>query len=219
MRDVLREVHNRLGVSRSFSICFVAAILTAAALVQSSAAAEPSVESLTGYGKASFGASVDEVKALWPDMQTVAPDTQLPSAAFVSPHLGRFLLKGEQIPGLSKPVDVELRFWEGKLWAYLVYFDKADKAAALQYLEKTYGMRTSGIEDRPIWGGEKVTLQAVGEAGWFGATDNALSDQARAWFFTALTGNPEGNKPPDVAPTPLGAAPVPAAPAAATPGS
>src|SRR5690606_23687774 len=120
---------------------------------------------------------------------------RLPSAAFQSPLLDRFLIKDHEISGLASPVDVELRFWEGKLWAFLVYYKMDDKDAALQYLEKTYGKRMSGTDERPIWNGEKVTLQGIAGAGWFGATDNALSDQARAWFFTALTGNPEGNSP------------------------
>lgn len=218
MRLTLRIACTRAAILKTVTLRLATAALAAVAGAAPAIAAEPSIALLTGYGTASFGTSVDDVKKLWPEMEAVANDAHLPSAAFNSPHLQRFLLKGQQIPGLANPVDVEFRFWEGKLWAFLVYFKKADKDAALQHLEKTYGKRITGIDDRPIWTGEKVTLQAVGEAGWYGATDNALSDQARAWFFTALTGNPEGNapKPPDA--TPLGAA-VPTAAPATTPGS
>ena len=205
---------------------FLAAVALAAAagMVSPARGAEPSVADVDGFGAAKFGSSIDDAKKLWPAMQPVADDARLPSAAFQSPLLDRFLIKDHEISGLASPVDVELRFWEGKLWAFLVYFKKDDKDAALQHLEKTYGKRMSGTDERPIWTGEKVTLQGIAGAGWYGATDNALSDQARAWFFTALTGNPEGNSPDAAKATPIGAAPPPApaaeAPApATTPGS
>jgi hypothetical protein len=195
----------------------VAAAAATAAEPTAAPAAAPSVASLTGFGAVKFGATVEEARKAWPAMAVLHQDIKMPSAAFTSPFLERFVIRKHAIAGLASPVDVELRFWEGKLWAFLVYFEKADMNAALQHLEKTYGPRTSGIETRPIWRGEAVTLQAMAEAGWYGATDNAISDKARAWFFKELTGNPQGQQAAQPAP---GAESAPgggtAAPAAAT---
>jgi hypothetical protein len=213
-------------MNRSSVLLAAVALAAAAAMVRPGYGAEPSIDTLKGFGAAKFGSSVEETRALWPAMEPLGNDVKMPAAAFTSPHLSRYLLKDHAVAGLSSPVDVEFRFWEGKLWAFLVYFKPDDKDAALQHLEKSYGKRQTGLEDRPIWRSDAITLQAVAGDGWYGATDNALSDVARAWFFTALTGNPEGQAPAAAEPAKPGAAAAPPAPeaappapAAATPGS
>jgi hypothetical protein len=186
---------------------------------EDSATKGPSVADLEGFAGVKFGASIEDARKVLPAMSPLADDVKMPSASFSSPFLKRFLVEGYEIEALSSPVDVELRFWKDQLWAFLVYFKEADRQAALDYLEKTYGKHPSGTDSRPIWRGEKVTLQSMSEGGWFGATDNALSDDARAWFFKALTGNAEGNAASATAasPGPTGSPPAATPPAGATP--
>ncbi len=199
-----------------WSLILAAAVFTAAA-----GGAEPpapaTVDALSGFGGAKFGGTIEETRKVWPKMNAVADDVRLPSAAFASTHLDRFLVKEHSIVGLSSPVDVELRFWKGNLWAFLVYFQEADAPAALRHLAKEYGKHTTGIDTRPIWRGEKVTLQAMSDAGWYGATDNVISEDARTWFFAALTGKTEAEIEASTAATEKPAAPAagPDAPAAA----
>lgn len=205
----------RLQVLSSFVLA--AAVLAAAAGVSpahatptpAAAAAGPSLALLTGFGDAKFGSTIEEARKALPAMEPLSNDIKMPSAHFSSPQLERFVLRKHAIAGLASPVDVELRFWEGKLWAFLVYFEKADLDAALKLLEKTYGPRTTGTEVQPIWRGDKATLQAMGKAGWYGATDNAISEKAREWFFTELKRNPGAVLTPAAATTPAPAASAP----------
>ncbi len=190
-----------------------AAVLTAAAVGADESA--PSIESLTGFGNAKFGSGIEDVRKVWPGMTPIGDKVKMPSAAFTSAHLQRFLIKGHKLEGLTSPVDVELRFWKERLWAFIVYFEPADSAAALQQLVKTYGERTTSTEERPIWRGEKVSLQTMPSSGWYGATDNAISDDAREWFFAALTGG-RANQAPAAGATPQ-PAPASAAPTLAAP--
>jgi len=218
-------------MNRSTALLGAVLLAAAAGAIRPAHAAEPSIDALTGFGDAKFGATEDEVKKVWPKMEPLGADVQKPAAAFSSPHLVRYIINGHTIDDLKSPVDVEFRFWEGKLWAFLVYFKPEDKAAVLKHLESKYGQRSSGIEDRPIWRNDKVTLQAMSDDGWYGSTDNAISELARAWFFKSLTGNPEGNAPqpaggaapaPEAAPKPAESGEKPAEPAAepaAKPGS
>jgi hypothetical protein len=186
------------------AVALLAAVVfaTAAWGEESAATKGPSVADLDGFAGVKFGTGIEDARKALPPMTPIADDVKMPSASFSSPFLKRFLIKDQKIEGLSSPVDVELRFWKDQLWAFLVYFKETDRQAALDYLEKTYGKHPTGTDSRPIWRGEKVTLQSMSEGGWFGATDNALSDDARAWFFQALTGNPEGNAPAATAASP-----------------
>ncbi len=54
---------------------------------------ETGVDALTGFGAARFGTSIEEVRAVWPAMSAIADSVKLPSAAFSSTHLQRFLIK------------------------------------------------------------------------------------------------------------------------------
>lgn len=212
----------RVRLGTRASLFLAAAVLTAAAggsvapasatpaaSAPTAAAAGPSIALLTGFGDAKFGSTIEEARKALPAMEPLSHDIKMPSAHFSSPHLERFVLRKHVVAGLASPVDVELRFWEGKLWAFLVYFEKTDLDAALKLLEKTYGPRTTGTEVQPIWRGEKATLQAMGKAGWYGATDNAISEKAREWFFAELKRNPGAVLTPSAATTPAPAASAP----------
>jgi len=159
-------------------------------------AESPSVASLQGFAGVHFGDSVETATAKLPAMKPLANDQKMPAAVFASPHLRRFLFEGYELEGVAAPLKVELRFWKDQLWAFLVYFEKEDAPAVLQALEKRYGERTSGVADRPIWKDGRVTLQTVSKAGWYGATSDAISEDARAWFFKALTGEAGGAAAP-----------------------
>lgn len=198
---------------RAFALLAAVVFATAAWGEEQAAEKGPSVADLDGFAGVKFGTGVEDARKTLPAMTPLADDVKMPSASFSSPFLKRFLVKDYAIEGLSLPVDVELRFWKDQLWAFLVYFKEADRQAALDYLEKTYGKHPTGTDSRPIWRGDKVTLQSMSEGGWFGATDNALSDDARAWFFKALTGNAEGNAAASTASSPAATG----SPAATTP--
>ena len=148
----------------------------------------PPIDSVNGIGAAQLGENREAVKKALPAMQNLAPGQKLASAVFSSPHLERFIVRDHKVEGHTKPVDVELRFWRDKLWALIVYFSKEDTSAVLASLKARYGAFTNGAEDRPVWEGKLVTLQAYGPQAWYGLTLNSISEDARTWFFKALTG-------------------------------
>lgn len=147
---------------------------------------------MKGFAGVDFGDSIEKATAVLPAMKPLTNDQRMPAASFASPHLRRFVFEGYQLEGVAAPLKVELRFWKDQLWAFLVYFQKDDAAEVLQALAKRYGEHTSGTAERPIWKDGRVTLQTVSNAGWYGATSDAISEDARAWFFKALTGEAGG---------------------------
>jgi len=171
----------------------VAILLVAAAFAVATsgvAVAAPSIADLEGFAGIEFGDSLEVAKKKHPEMRPVSTnDTRLNAAAIQSPHLMRQVIGDYKLGNVPTPVQVELRFWRDQLWAVVVYYDRGESEAVLKYLDETYGPRTSGAPERPIWSDDRVQLQVVTTGGWYGATSKPISEDARAWFFKKLSGH------------------------------
>jgi hypothetical protein len=161
-------------------------MLLLAALVAGSAAiaAEPS-----GFGKAKFGMSLKDVWRMYPQAQLLGEQETLGAAVLDGPYVERLALRNQPVPGFPRPTTVELRFWKGKLWGVVVYFGDNDPEVCKAYLAKEFGPTTSRDANMPIWRGDKVTTTATYNQGWYGYTDDALSQAVSAWLAETLKGS------------------------------
>ncbi len=192
----------------------------AVAVVLASAAAAMTDEP-TGFSSAKFGMALDEVKQQYPKMEELAPTQNLGAGPIGGPYISRYVLRQQQIKGLDKPVDVELRFWKGRFWLYAAYFGENEDAKVKEFLRTRHGAPTLDDPRFPQWVGEKSSISVVMTRRWFGANDNKISEEARAWFKEMLTGGMQGgvgaaNAGGEVTPAAT-SAPSPAATTAATP--
>jgi hypothetical protein len=166
---------------------------------------------ITGFNKAKFGSSIEAAKKVYPKMEPLTEN--LGATAFPSEHLARFVIRGAPVDELKKSTDVELRFWKGKLWAYIVYYGDGNAAVIIEALTKRLGPPNGSNPEKPGWLGETSMTFVETSAHWYSVTDNGLSKDAQAWFTEKLKG---GGIPVGAVPAPTTAAPA-AAPPAATP--
>ncbi len=175
---------------RILSALLLVAAAAAVATGSEPAAPSPSIADLKGFAEIEFGDSLEVAKKKHPEMRPVSTtDTRLNAAAIQSPHLVREVIGDYKLGNVPTPVQVELRFWRDQLWAVVVYYDRGESEAVLKYLDETYGPRTSGTPQRPIWSDDRVQLQVVTTGGWYGATSKSISEDARSWFFKKLSGH------------------------------
>jgi hypothetical protein len=128
-----------------------------------------------GFGKAKFGMTVAEVKASYPELQPAPP-----IKGYLShPDLERHVLFAAKVGKLPKPMDIELRFWKGRLWMLLFYNGKNSKADVDRYLVSTYGEPVSGALDAAwVWPGRSLVSQT--QHGWFSLSDRTIGKEAQA---------------------------------------
>jgi hypothetical protein len=164
-------------------------ILLLALLVAGSAAiaAEP-----TGFEAAKFGMSLEDVWRLYPAAQLLGEKETLGAAVLDGPYIERLALRNQPVPGFPKPTTVELRFWKGRLWGVIVFFGDNDPEACKAHLARVYGPTTSRDPNMPLWRGDTVTTTGTYKQGWYGYTDNALSQEVSAWLAEALKGSWKG---------------------------
>jgi hypothetical protein len=140
----------------------------------------------TGYGKASFGASVEEVEKAYPELSKLAEDKSLGAPIVGGPHITRYALHDQKLEGVSEPVTVELRFWKEKFWLYIVYFGKDHLDPVVAHLTNEYGKQTGPDPAFPIWNLGKATIMVETKTSRYTVNDEALSNEARAWFVEAF---------------------------------
>lgn len=174
----------------------------------------------TGFGKAKLGMSVAEVKKLYPKMEPLAEGQNLGSPPVGGPYITRYVLREAKVGGLSKPADVELRFWKDKFWLYIVYFGAENAEAVFNALKKEHGAPTGGADGPyPTWVGEKSAVVMERQQGRYTINDNGLSKEAQAWFIDLLKQR-MGSQVQVKEPSPPGGTPAggsPGAPAGVTP--
>jgi len=206
-------------------IVWCAAVLCLAVVA---AAAEKAAEKKepTGFGEAKFGMTADEVRGKFPKLEELTKN--LGAVPVGGPYITRYVLWKQPLPGLSKPGDVEMRFWKGKLWVIIVYCGENGKDAMLAALTKAYGPATNTDVRYPSWIGEKSSLVSEPNETRYTMNDNAMSKEAQVWFAEVLRQGLAGKVMSGASPqgTPSGATPaaapaaspaVPATPPAATP--
>ena len=163
----------------------------------------------TGVEKAKFGASVEEVKKAYPAME--ATQQNLAAPAFNHAKLTRYLVRKQKVEGCDKPMDLELRFWDGKFWIGVYYFGENDYAKTLETFKQRLGKPTYEKDENLSWVGTKVGSTAQSKAGWLELHDEGISNAARQELFKGLLSTGDALKPA------AGATPkAPAPPAAGT---
>ena len=180
------------------ALCAAAALATPARPHKSASPTPPAAE---GFGKARFGMSLEEVRRLYPALTPAPPNTGVPY--FNSPLLSRFMLKDVKVPGLSERTDVEFRFWENRLWMYVVY-PRGSFAEAVEYLEHRYGKPNVSSAD-PSWKLPSIGIITAPAQMWYTVSDNAITSDVQAAFNAALRAAqapPSPPAPPTAAPAP-----------------
>jgi hypothetical protein len=154
-------------------IVALAVSVTVAATGQAADAAQSKTPE--GFGKAHFGMSIGEVKAVYPEL-TAAPNV----AGYLShTDLQRQVLWKTPIKGLAEPVDIELRFWKDRLYMFLFYTGKNPAAKVTQYLQREYGPPASGgLDPAWVWPGRMLINQSA--HGWFALSDKELGKEAQS---------------------------------------
>jgi hypothetical protein len=155
----------------------------------------------TGIGKAKFNMSIAEVWKLYPKARLMPKDEQGGAPVVEGPYIDRLWITDQTVPGLPRPATLELRFWNGKLWAVIVYINDNDPKLVQHFLLNTFGEPTHHSDQGNIydWEGDKVSTSATMDQKWYGSTDNQLSKFARAWFSDMLNGIWKGETPQEAA--------------------
>ena len=196
------------------------AVLAMLALTAPPAAAAVTNE-FTAYDGAQLGSTPEQVRKAFPKMEVTTEN--LGSQPFPSEHLVRYVVRDAKIAEAGKPGMVELRFWNNKLWAIVVYYPPDTKDAVLAALTKRLGPPNGTNPAKPSWQGAKSSVFVETSLNWFAVTDNALSKEAQAWFLANLQkmsqAMQQGQQKAAAASAaaPPAATPAAAAPAAATP--
>jgi hypothetical protein len=174
---------------------------------------------ITAVGKAKFGQSVDEVKKIYPKMEQLRPEQVLGAQTIMADDLVRYVVRDTSAPALKTPGDVELRFWKGKLWAFIVYYKANDPKQVEAAISEQLGPNTGKAPGSPYWKGTTMTAMMDTKLKWYSLTDDAISKDAQAWFIEKVRSQKGVNvieQTPAAAPA-AAATPAAAAPAAATP--
>ena len=194
------------------------AVLALLAMTALPAAAAVTNE-FTAYDGAQLGSTPEQVRKAFPKMEVTTEN--LGSQPFPSEHLVRYVVRDAKIAEAGKPGMVELRFWNNKLWAIVVYYPPDTKDAVLAALTKRLGPPNGTNPAKPSWQGAKSSVFVETSLNWFAVTDNALSKEAQAWFLANLQkmsqAMQQGQAQQPQKAAEGGAAAPAAAPAAATP--
>ena len=128
-----------------------------------------------GFGKAKFGMSEQQVKALYPEIQEMVMPTPPPEQAPKEPPpfaLTTYNLDNQSF-GPLKQCKVRMRFFEHKLTDLM--YDCANKDQVHDYLESRFGVPTSISARRAItWFGNKTTVTEMGATQIFMISDLEL---------------------------------------------
>lgn len=146
----------------------------------------------SGFGKATFGASIAQVKAVLP--QVTRASTEAPGTSETA-FLAIYELKGQTLYGL-KPCLVGFRFASDRL--YEVTFDCGRSDAVVSALQKQFGDPTKVGPDGVFWQGEKTVISMNPQARTFSFADRRLSQDVQASLlrFVLTQGKPpEGQEP------------------------
>jgi hypothetical protein len=167
----------------------------------------------TGFEKATFGMPLEDVKKLYPDMRELSFAENLGAVPVGGPYIERYVLRQQKVEGLTKPADIELRFWKGKFWLFIVYLGENTPESAVESLTKRYGPVTGNDPRYPIWNTPKTTILVELSDKRYTVNDEPLSLEAREWFVELL----RKGRNSEVVDLPLQAPAQAAAPAASAP--
>jgi len=135
-----------------------------------------------GYGKATFGITLDQARALYPAL-TKAGATA--AAYFRSPNLTRYWMTRVKVPGLTQDCSVEFRFWKDRLWSIVIFYGTNKTPDVLKYLEHTYGPPTVRSSE-PTWTlGSASIVTSPGQM-WYSFDDTEIGKDVQREFMEAV---------------------------------
>ena len=159
-----------------FSLLLVTLLVSAAAAMDH----EP-----TGFGKARFGMSPEEVEKLYPGKVRVLGQENLGASPVFSPRVVRQVLPDQKILDLKEPTNVEFRYWDNKLWVVVVYFGQNTVQQVNEALRKEYG-KPPAVSADSLWTGTKAVVNTANRDRWYAISDLAISKEAQAAFMEDL---------------------------------
>ncbi len=142
-----------------------------------------------GLGKLRFGMTPAQVLRLYPALKKLDQEN-LGASPVISPLAVRQLLSNQKVPGLKKPVLVELRYWKEKLWVIVVYFGQNPADEVMAALKKQYGEPSTSSRE-PVWRGKKANVMTNLMPGWYAIADNELSRDAQEVIIGEIRKNEE----------------------------
>ncbi|MBX3025635.1 hypothetical protein KF840_12080 [bacterium] len=146
------------------------------------AAAAAPMDTLKGYGPAPFGTRWDKAQALFPSAEVLADGRNVGAPSVGGPFVHRLYLEDQHVEGLSKPVNVELRFWKKNLWVVQVYWGDNSDADVLAALTKRLGPNQDNGDSNLLWITDTVQVTGSTRLRTYGVADLALSADAQKWF-------------------------------------
>lgn len=144
-------------------------------------AAESKKKEPDGFGKAKFGMSPQAVERLYLSIRKLDKEN-LGASVVYSPLVARQLLTDQSIPGLKKPVRVELRYWKERLWVIIVYWGENGWDDVKAHLVSQLGEPRASVAD-PFWRGEKVTVTTSVAGRWYALAEKTLSKEAQEAYM------------------------------------
>jgi hypothetical protein len=138
-----------------------------------------------GFGKAHFGMSPQEVEKLYAGTIRTLGQENLGASPVYGPRISRQLLPDQKVPGFNQPTNVELRYWDNKLWVVIIYYGQNGLEEVNAALRKEYGKPPTAASDS-MWSGSKVMVNTANRERWYAISDIALSKEAQAVFMEDL---------------------------------
>ncbi len=119
-----------------------------------------------------FGMSEEEVKALLPDLEWQSEGPLLPSG--LAPHIRRFRAAGRSFRGVPGR-DLELRFFQGQLYALIFRYGDTPAASVRAALEEQFGKPRLVWKSHTAWTGPRALVSFDPARGAFSITDSRLA--------------------------------------------
>jgi hypothetical protein len=159
-------------------------ILSALLLALAALPATAITKEQTAIAGAKLGAATADVKKIFPKMEVTTEN--LGAQPFDSEHLTRYVVKDFRVPQTGKPGTLELRFWDDKLWAYIVYYGEGNDEKVIKAFTKDMGPPNGTNPQKPGWQGDTSLTFVETDKHWYSVTDNALSKAAQTWFYAQI---------------------------------
>ena len=164
------------------------ALALALAPLAARAAAPPPVDTLKGFGPAPFGTRWEKAQTLFPQAAVMPEKQNLGAPNVGGPFVHRLLLTQQQVEGLPRPVDVELRFWKKRLWVVQVYWRDNPDQDVVAMLTRRLGPSLGNDPAAPLWATDTTQTTVTLKQRTYGTSDLALSADAQAWFKKLMKG-------------------------------
>ena len=132
------------------------------------AGASSAQDLVPGWGKARWGMSTGEVRALYPDLVAPEPKPNAKTDPDLKLETHRLL---NQSFGILEGCDLKLRFLNEELWEILFACKAYEPADVRRLLEERYGYPQQNDPRQAVWRGETTRVSLNPRSGWFSISD------------------------------------------------